>query len=41
MRTFVESLRRLYKAGRITMAKLETFLNEGKINQEEFEYIIG
>ena len=41
MRTFVESLKRLYKAGRISRAKLEEFLSEGKISQEEFNYIVG
>lgn len=41
MRTFVESLRRLYRQGRVTIAKLQQFLSEGKINQEEFDYIVG
>ena len=41
MRTFVESLRRLYKQGRIAIAKLDGFLNEGKINQEEYDYILA
>ena len=41
MRTFVESLRRLYKANRITIEKLQAFLSEGKINEEEYAYIIG
>lgn len=41
MRTFVESLRRLYKAGRITVEKLQEFLAAGKINEEEYAYIIG
>ena len=41
MRTFVESLRRLYKAGRVTLEKLNAFLNEGKINQAEYDYIVA
>lgn len=41
MRTFVESLKRLYKAGRVTIEKLEGFLAGGKISQEEYDYIIG
>ena len=41
MRTFVESLRRLYKANRITIEKLQAFLSEGKISQEEYDYIIA
>lgn len=41
MRPFVESLKRLYRAGRITIEKLDTFLADGKINEEEYQYIIG
>ena len=41
MRTFVESLKRLYKAGRVTIAKLEGFLAERKISQEEYDYIVS
>ncbi len=41
MRPFVESLRRLYIAGRITIQKLESFLAEGKINDAEYAYIVG
>ena len=41
MRTFVESLRRLYVAGRITREKIASFLESGKITQEEFDYIVG
>ena len=43
MRAFVESLRRLYRKGspNVTMDKLETLLLEGKITQEEFDYIIA
>lgn len=41
MRTFVESLRRLYRQHRITIEKLQQFLAEGKISQEEYDYIIG
>lgn len=41
MRTFVESLKRLYRQGRVTIEKLQQFMSEGKISQEEFDYIIG
>lgn len=41
MRTFVESLRRLYKSGRITVEKLQEFLDSGKITEAEYEYIIA
>jgi hypothetical protein len=41
MRTFVESLKRLYKAGRITKEKLDSFLASGKITQEEYNYILN
>ena len=39
MSDFVKSLRRLYKAGRVTLAKLQAMLQQGKITQEEFDYI--
>ena len=41
MSTFVESLRRLYKAGRVTQAKLQSYVTSGKITQAEYEYIIS
>lgn len=41
MRALVESLRRLYKAGKITDEKVAELLTEGKITQEEYEYIMG
>lgn len=40
MRQFVESLRRLYKAKRIGEAKILMLYSEGKINQEEKEYVL-
>ena len=39
MSTFVESLKRLYIAGRITVEKLDGLLTDGKITQEEYDYI--
>ena len=41
MSTFVESLKRLYKQGRITLAKLEALKETGKITEAEFDYIVG
>jgi hypothetical protein len=37
----VESLKRLFKAGRITEARLRKLLVASEITQEEFEYITG
>lgn len=41
MRTLVESLKRLYEAGRLTREQIEARLERGTITQEEFEYIVG
>lgn len=41
MRALVESLKRLYKSGKITAERVEKLLTDGKITQEEYEYIIG
>lgn len=37
--TLVESLKRLYIAGKITKAKLDMLLASGKITQAEYAYI--
>lgn len=37
---FVESLKRLYAARKLTEKKLGEFLASGRITQEEFFYII-
>ena len=39
MSRFVESLKRLYSAGKITEEKLSEMLAEGKITEEELNYI--
>lgn len=39
--TFVESLKRLFKAKKITKKKLKAILDAGKITQEDHDYIIG
>ncbi len=39
MSMFINSLKRLYVAGKIVLAKLDTFLTEGKVTQEEYNYI--
>lgn len=36
----VESLKRLYKAGRMTAERLQHLKNVGEITQIEYEYII-
>ena len=43
MSTFVEALRTAYKRGSkvITLDKLKAFLAEGKITQEEYDYIVA
>lgn len=37
--TLVESLKRLYSAGRIAKDTLDVRLVDGKITQEEYDYI--
>ena len=41
MSTFAESLKRLYVAGKITLAKVESLLAAGKLDQGEYDYIVG
>ena len=39
MRVFVESLKRLYKSGKVTLTQIQTYLANGKITAEEYDYI--
>lgn len=41
MSAFVESMRRLYKKGRVKVAKVESLFQEGKISKEEKDYILN
>ena len=41
MRTLVESLKRLYKKGKVTKKKLQSMVEEGTITEAEYEYITG
>ena len=41
MSRFVESLKRLYKAEKVTNAKLSKMKSNGKITDEEYAYIMG
>jgi len=41
MSTFVESLKRLYIAEKITISKLSDLLSREKITQQEYDYIVG
>ena len=41
MRTFVESLKRLYVKGKVTKEKLAQLTAEGKLTAAEYEYITG
>jgi hypothetical protein len=39
MSPFILSLKRLYDANRLNMNKLNELVTEGKVTQEEYEYI--
>jgi len=39
MSTLVESLKRLYAQGKVAVSKLDSMKAEGKITQEEYDYI--
>ena len=39
MRVFVESLKRLYKSGKVTLTQIQAYLANGKITTEEYDYI--
>lgn len=41
MRTLVESLKRIYKKGKVTKKKLQEMVETGTITQAEYDYIIG
>ena len=41
MRALVESLRRLYKSSRINKEKVDELFKNGKITEEEYNYILG
>lgn len=41
MRTLVESLKRLYAKGKVTIEKLQGMVADGTITEAEFEYIVG
>ena len=41
MRILVESLKRLYDAGRLSIAQIQARLDKGTITQEEYDYIVG
>lgn len=39
MRPFVESLKRLYRQGRVSLDKLKEFVHDGKITTAEYDWI--
>lgn len=41
MRTLVESLKRLYEAGRLTKEQIAQRVTNGAITEAEYEYITG
>lgn len=41
MRALVESLKRLYLSGRLTLEDIEERKTKGTINEEEFNYIVN
>jgi len=40
MKSYVDSFKRLYRSKRINKTFLDTKLSEGKITQEEYDYIV-
>lgn len=41
MRVLVESFRRLYRSGKITLDQLKGYVSSGKITTGEYDYIVG
>lgn len=41
MNQFIESLYRLYRMEKINKEKLDELLSSGKINQQEYDYIVA
>ena len=41
MRILVESLKRLYKSGKIIKENVKVRVKFGKITEDEYEYIVG
>ena len=41
MRILIESLKRLYKSGKITKENVSARVKSGKITKDEYEYIAG
>lgn len=41
MSTLVESLKRLYLAGKVAIEKLSTMKADGKLSEDEYNYIIS
>ena len=41
MRTLVESLKRLYKKGSLTLEQVRERVEKGSISESEYEYITG
>lgn len=41
MRQFVESIGRLYADGKIGTTLIQKLLSDGKVSQEEYEYIVS
>lgn len=37
--TFAESLRRLYRAGKVSLDKIKGYFRDGKITAAEYDYI--
>ena len=41
MRVLVQSMRRLYLSGRLSLGEIKTRLASGKITSVEYDYIVG
>lgn len=39
MSQLIDSLKRLYQSGKLTLEQIESILAKGSISQEEFDYI--
>lgn len=38
---FIEIMKELYQEGKVSIDKIKELLQKNKINQEQYEYIIG
>lgn len=41
MKIYIETLKRIYEKGKISLEKLNVLLDSGKITNDEFVFIVG